>query len=287
MRAFVRLLATATIAAVIAGCGSVTTVPVKFMNATPTSPQEITAVMVRPDGAGPFPAVVQLHGCAGVEATSYRWARWFADHGYVAVIVDSFTARAGRPDCKTGPDEPPVTARLDDAFGALRYLQSLPFVRADRVAAVGWSQGAVYALAVINGPSLDRAKTRGVAIPIPGYAAAIGFYADCHSLIAEQVIRPLLVLIGSADDWTPAVKCEQMATAMRSRGADVTLVVYPGAYHYFDVDGQRLEVLAGVENDNTPTGLGATVAYQRAAARDAYVQVERFLARHLKNTSSK
>jgi dienelactone hydrolase len=287
MRVFLRLLAMATIGAVIAGCASVTTVPVKFMNVTPTSPQEITAVMVRPDDAGPFPAVVQLHGCAGVEATSYRWARWFADHGYVALVVDSFTARATRPDCKSGPDEPPITARLDDAFGALRYLQSLPFVRGDRVAAVGWSQGAVYALAVINGPSLDRAKQRGVAIPAPGFAAAIGFYADCHSLIAEQVTRPLLVLIGSADDWTPAVKCEQMATAMRSRGADVTLVVYPGAYHYFDVEGQRLEVLAGVENDNTPTGLGATVSYQPAAAKDAYVQVERFLARHLKDAPSK
>jgi dienelactone hydrolase len=274
-------------AAVVAGCASTTTVPVMFMNVTPTSPQEITAVMVRPAGSGPFPAVVQLHGCAGVEATSYRWARWFADHGYVALVVDSFTTRATRPDCKSAPDEPPITTRLDDAFGGHRYLQSLPFVRADRIASVGWSQGAVYALAVINGPSLDRARKRGVSIPDPGFSAAIGFYPDCHSLIAEQVIRPLLVLIGSADDWTPAVKCEQMAIAMRSRGADVTLVVYPGAYHYFDVEGQRFEGLAGVENDNTPTGLGATVSYNPAAAKDAYVQVERFLARHLKDGPSR
>ena len=64
-------------------------------------------------------------------------------------------------DCTSGPDEPPITARFDDAFGGLRFLQSLPFVRADRIAAVGWSQGGVYALAVINGPSLDRARKRG------------------------------------------------------------------------------------------------------------------------------
>src|SRR5262249_57505318 len=89
MRTVVRLLATATTATIIAGCASVTTIPVKFKNVTPTNPQEITAVMVRPDGAGPFPAVVQLHGCAGVEATPYRCAPWFADHGYVALVLDT------------------------------------------------------------------------------------------------------------------------------------------------------------------------------------------------------
>jgi dienelactone hydrolase len=201
--------------------------------------------------------------------------------------VDSLGPRRLQGDCKSGPDEPPITARLDDAFGGLRFLQSLPFVRADRIAVVGWSQGGVYALAVINGPSLDRARKRGVSLPELGFAAAIGIYPDCYSLINEQVIRPLLVLIGSADDWTLAVTCEQMATAMRSRGADVSIVVYPGAYHYFDVEGRRLEVLAEVENDNTPSGYGATVAYQAAAANDAFRQVERFLTRHLKDGPSR
>ena len=96
---------------------------------------------MRPSGPGPFPAIVQLHGCGGLEAQSYRWARWFAEHGYVALVVDSFGPRKLKGDCRSGPDEPPVTARFDDAFGALRYLQSLPDVKADRIAAIGWSQG--------------------------------------------------------------------------------------------------------------------------------------------------
>jgi dienelactone hydrolase len=287
MRTWARLVVTAATAAAVAGCAGATTVPVKFLNVTPNSAQEITAVMVRPVGSGPFPAVVQLHGCAGIEAQSSRWAHWFADHGYVALIVDSIGPRALKGDCQSSPDEPPITARFDDAFGGLRFLQSLPFVRADRIAAVGWSQGGVYALAVINGPSLDRARKRGVSLPEVGFAAAIGIYPDCSSLIKEQAIRPLLVLIGSADDWTLAVKCEEMATAMRSRGADVSVVVYPGAYHYFDVEGRRLEVLAEVENDNTPSGHGATVGYQAAAASDAFRQVDLFLARHLKDAPSR
>jgi dienelactone hydrolase len=277
----IALLALAT---KLAGCAaSIGTRPVKFTNVTPGAPQEISATLVRPAGTGPFPAVVQLHGCGGLEAQSYRWARWLADHGYVALVVDSFGPRGVKGDCRSGPDEPPITARFDDAFGALRYLQSLPSVRPDRIAAIGWSQGGVYAMAVINEPSLERARKRGVALPAVGFAGAIGFYpGGCFSLVKERVVHPLLVLIGGADDWTPAAKCEEMVAAMKTRGADASIVVYPGAYHYFDVEGQPLEVLTEVENDAKPDGHGATVAYQAAAAADAHHQVEHFLGRHLK-----
>jgi dienelactone hydrolase len=243
-------------------------------------------VLVRPDGPGPFPAVVQLHGCAGVEAQSYRWARWLAARGYAALVVDSFGPRGVKGDCRSGPDEPPVTARLDDALGGLRYLQSLPFVRGDRVAAIGWSQGGVYAMSAINGPSLARARQRGVEVPAVGFAAAIGIYpGGCASLVEQQVVRPLLVLIGAADDWTPAATCRRLVEAMRSRGADAAIVEYPGAYHYFDVQGQPLTVLASVENELKPGGYGATVGYDPAAAADAYRRVETFLARHLATTT--
>jgi dienelactone hydrolase len=282
-----RIAAAAMATTLLAGCAAQTQI-VRFPSVTPGDPVTITATLVRPDGPGPFPAVVQLHGCAGIEAQSFRWARRLAERGYVALVVDSFGPRGVKGDCRSGPDEPPITARFDDAFGALRYLQSQTDVRADRVAAIGWSQGGVYAMAVINGPSLERARRRCVALPTiesttGGFAAAVGVYpGGCFSLVKEQVIRPLLVLIGEADDWTPAAKCREMVEAMRGRGADATIVVYPGAYHYFDVEGQRLEVQAQVENDNRPGGYGATVSYQAEAAADARRRIEDFLARHLK-----
>ncbi|HEV8437636.1 MAG TPA: dienelactone hydrolase family protein [Methylomirabilota bacterium] len=273
------------VAALVPACGgNLASLPVKFTNVTPGAPAEIVATLVRPAGDGPFPAVVQLHGCGGLEAQSYRWARWFAERGYVALVVDSFGPRHVKGDCQSGPDEPPITARLDDAFGGLRYLQSLPYVQGDRVAAVGWSQGGVYAMAVVNGPSLERARKRGVDLPAVGFAAAIGVYpGGCFSLVNQQVIRPLLVLSGGADDWTSPIECAEMVSAMRSRGADASIVVYPGAYHYFDVEGRRLEVLPDVENDDKPSGHGATVGYQAAAAADAHRRMEAFLARHLKS----
>lgn len=279
-----RVVVTGLAITLLAGCAGLPGgEPVHFANVTPGSPLTIEATLVRPRGAGPFPAMVQLHGCAGVEAQSFRWARWLADHGYVALVVDSFGPRKVRADCRSAPDDPPITARFDDAFGALRYLQSRPDVKPDRIGAIGWSQGGVYAMAVINGPSLERARRRGVALPAVGFAAGVGVYpGGCFSLVTERVVRPLLVLIGEADDWTPAAKCREMVDAMRSRGAYATIVTYPGAYHYFDVEGQRHEVLAQVENESRPGGFGATVSYQAEAAADARRRVEEFLGRHLR-----
>ncbi|HET7876193.1 MAG TPA: dienelactone hydrolase family protein [Methylomirabilota bacterium] len=258
---------------------------VSFFNATPNAPVLIGARLVKPDGPGPFPAAVLLHGCGGVDPYLYGWADWLAARGYVALVVDSFGPRQEAGTCRSDPDEAPITARLDDAIGALKYLQSQPFVLPDRIAAIGWSQGGVYAIAVINGPSLERARRRGVEIPATGFAAAIGIYpGGCSSLAGEQVVRPLLVLIGEADDWTLAHECRAMVEAMRGRGADASLVLYPGAHHYFDVPGQRKQILRWAENPNKRGGYGPTVSYQAEADADAHRRVEGFLAKHLKGS---
>jgi dienelactone hydrolase len=271
----------ALLALVLAGCA---TGKVAFPTATPGQPLRITATLHKPPGSGPHPAVVILHGCGGMAPIHATWARRFVEQGYVALIVDSLTARGFAELCsKEGPDIP-NTARFDDAMGALHHLQALPFVDGARVGAIGFSNGGLYAIAVINGPSLERARARGVVLPSPGFAAAVGVYpGGCRSLLSDRVVKPLLILIGGADDWTRADLCGQMVEAMRSRGADAEIVVYPGAYHYFDVEGQRKELLANVENLNKPNDCcGATVAYDATAAADARQQVSRFFARHLK-----
>src|SRR5258706_2080819 len=138
----------AMVGAFFSGCaGSLVQAPVKFSNVTPGAPQEIVGTLVRPAGAGPFPAVIQFHGCGGLEPQSYRWARWLADHGYIALVLDSFGPRKVKGDCRTGPDEPPATARFDDAIGGLRYLPSQPDRPPPRITALRWSPGGGYAVA--------------------------------------------------------------------------------------------------------------------------------------------
>lgn len=275
------LLATLFPALLLGGC---TTATVRFPNATPEAPRTIPAEELRPEGPGPFPAVVLLHGCHGVSASTREWGRWFRARGYVALIVDSWAARDMTEGlCTPRSVEIPNTERFDDAVGALRYLHSRPYVDRDRIGAIGWSNGGVFAMAVINGPSLERARRRGVTLPEPGFRAAIAFYpGGCFSLVHETVVRPLLVLLGAADDWTIPKPCADMVSAMRSRGSDATMVLYPGAFHYFDVEGQPRTFLADVENRNLPGECcGAMVSYDAAAATDARHRVAAFFGYHL------
>lgn len=180
----------------------------------------------------------------------------------------SAPATSGSTCPPEGPDDIPVTARLDDAFGALRWLQARPYVRPDRIGALGFSQSGGYAMSVINGPALERAARRGVKIPEPGFAASVVIYpGGCPPLRRELVGRPLLVLVGGADDWTPAHFCQEMVDAMKARGANAAIVVYPGAHHYFDVEGQPLEYLPSVGNYLKPSGYGATVSVSARGRR--------------------
>ena len=291
-----------------AGCATSRTAVarVDFPNATPNAPRQVPATIYRPHapsgwlymaapwvtpawlhmgdpgGDGPFPAMVLFHGCHGVSESNHAWARWLRERGYMALVVDSWGARGIKDGCAADQPDVPNTERLDDAMGALRFLQSQPQVDARRIGAMGWSNGGVFAMAVINGPSLERARRRGLVLPEPGYQASVALYpGGCGSLTREYVVKPLLLLIGEADDWTLASTCREMIDNMRSRGAPAEIVRYGGAYHYFDVEGQAKTFLADVGNENRPGGAGATVAFDAAANTDAHRRVEQFLATYL------
>ena len=278
-RAMPRLTWAALAASVLlAGCAPA----LSFLNATVGKPLRVPAYESRPDGPGPFPAIVLMHGCHGVSRSTRDWAAWFRDRGYVALIVDSWAARGIKDGCVPGPDIP-STERFDDAVGALRWLRGRPYVDVRRVGIIGWSNGGLFALALIDGSSQQRARYRGVEVPAPGFAASVAVYpGGCYSLVDEQVVSPFLLLIGDADDWTLPDECVRMVDAMRRRGADATIVLYPGAVHYFDVEGQPRTVLPEVENRNKPGGCcGATVGFDPEANADAHRRVERFFSRHL------
>lgn len=268
-------------AGLLGGCASA---GIRFPNATPDDPLTVGGWLSRPAGVGPFPALVLLHGCHGVSASTHQWARWLRDQGYVALVVDSWAARDMTEGCSHESFDLESTERFDDVAGALRFLQSRGDVDRRRIGVIGWSNGGVYSMSAINGPSLERQRRRGVPLSEPGFRAAVGVYPGaCHSLVTEQVVRPLLVLLGDADDWTIPGPCVEMVEAMRRRGADASIVLYPGAVHYFDVEGQRRTYLADVENRNKPGGCcGATVGYDAAAAADARRRVTEFFGYHLR-----
>ncbi len=181
-----------------------------------------TAELFRPEGTGPFPAIVVLHGCDGIGRHYRDWARRLVNWGYVALLVDSFTPRGHRSVCNQGRLVPPET-RAEDAFAAKAWLATQPYVRPERIGVIGFSHGGWTVLrAVLAG---DR--------PAPPFAAAVAYYPGCQRT-ATPLVTDTLILIGGADDWTPASSCRGWAEHVDRAGHTVDLVIYPNAHHGFD-----------------------------------------------------
>ena len=243
----------------------------------------LEGVLLQPRGAGPFPAVVLLHGCSGlrtragaIQAKLRFWAEHLRGLGYVTLLVDSFTPRGIDEVCTGRHILSPVRDRADDARGALRYLQGRSDVRADRIGLVGWSNGAAAALSVV----FDRGTVER------DFRAAVAFYPNCTRNYPGgpdfRPYAPLYVLVGALDDWTPAAPCTTLVERARAAGAPIAIKVYPGAHHGFDAPATPVRYRPDVRNHNKPEGCcGATVGTDPAARADAIAEVTGFLAARL------
>lgn len=253
---------------------------VSFPVALPSQqPLTLTAKLFRPTANDPRPAVVLVHGCAGISNATRRWPKVLTDWGYVALMVDSFGGRGVKEVCTRGAFAVDARDRAHDIAGAVAWLQAQPFVRADRIAVIGQSHGGAATLFATLKEDGDRRS-----LPTPGFAAAIAFYPDC-SLRGRidkrfEVQQPLMILIGDKDDWTPSAKCHELMP--RLRGAPVALHTYPNALHSFDSVGMAPRYRPEVSNRNLPGGCcGAWIGYDEEAYRDALVKVEAFLRQYL------
>jgi len=99
---------------------------------------QLSGQLYRPDGPGPFPAVVALHGCGGIQPMHHRWAHTLQQWGYVVLLVDSFSPRGTTNICGSGLRVDPLYVRMPDAYAAQAYLARQPFVDRTRIAVMGW-----------------------------------------------------------------------------------------------------------------------------------------------------
>jgi dienelactone hydrolase len=226
----------------------------------------IQGYLAKPEGAGPFPAVIGLHGCAGMpDTTMQKLVDELVGWGYVVLLVDSFSTRGIEHACTRGVLD--VTGRrTSDAYGALAFLAGQTFVDPQRVAAVGFSQGAWVTLLLAEANSFELfvhpSNLR--------FRAVVAFYPLCIAVAGRPVI-PTLILIGALDDWTPAADCSRKTDAWGADGAPIEQVVYPGVHHSFYY----------LELQPSRTMFGHWLEYNEGAAIDATRRMREFLKRHL------
>jgi dienelactone hydrolase len=240
----------------------------------------LKAVLLRPEGAGPFAAVVAMHGCGGLRSRKgglsavYRdWGQHLVAAGFAVIFPDSYGARGLGNQCKVRGRTARITReRVADANAARTWLQNQSWVVPGRISLIGWSSGATSTLwAVRPRPSHDRAAD---------FRSAVAFYPGCTRLNATawSARVPTLVLIGTADDVSSAAVCQQMVAGARGRSAGATVHVYPGAYHDFDHPTRSLEVRTGYASSSDGTGRIRT-GTNAAARADALRRVPAWLAR--------
>jgi dienelactone hydrolase len=226
-----------------------------------------TALLFRPKGKGPFPAVVALHGCGGlfnddkeIKGREEDWAERLAAAGYVALLPDSFTARGVRQIC-SGPDRKISPAeRAEDAAAAAEWLAKQPFVDASRMGLMGWSHGAMTVLW-----SVRKGFMQG-----PQYKVAIGLYPGCRKIAKLADWHPgvpLTLLLGEDDDWTAPGPCRKLA-----RREGFRTVTYPDAYHGFDMPDAPVKLRKGIASLKKGE---AHVGTNEAAREAAIAEVKR------------
>jgi dienelactone hydrolase len=218
----------------------------------------LPAWVARPKTPGRFAAIVVLHGCEGYRARYGRIADDLSHHGYVAIAIDTLAPRGERNACT---DRAGSRLEADDARATLAWLRTQSYVDPDRLGVVGYSMGAIAAL--------DLAVPQHPREAPPGLQAAVAYYPACVKRSPSNVVVPLRILDGSADDWTPAPPCAALAKAAAASGKPVDITTYDDATHAFNVDLPDREAL------------GHPLHYDPVATKDAQSKMLRFFRTHL------
>lgn len=214
-----------------------------------------------PAGNGPFPVVLLLHPCGGLDkfalATLQAHAKNLQSVGFGALILDSYGPRNlnGGRAC----DQRTTAFRRDDAYNALAALQRHPKVSKDNIFALGLSDGGVAALVIAKGGASGR------------FSAIAAYYPGCNPLsgIDYAIRSPALVFVAGKDDWTPPGDCIRAKDRNIVTGAEFDVINYPDAHHGFDQVRQPIKYK------------GHTLAYSADATADSRMRVKAFFVRYL------
>jgi dienelactone hydrolase len=253
--------------------------PLRAASASATEPEtvyfrsadgqtEIVGYLFRPREAGAHGAVVMLHGRAGPYSANVNadctlvarqvaspcnaatlskrhmmWGEYWAAHGYVALLPDSFGPRGKAHGFGRGthddPDRDDVnerTVRPLDAEGALSFLRARSDVVPQRIVLQGWSNGGSTTLNV-----MIRQGSNGDARA--GFRAALVFYPGCGRLaLLEPVVSttaPITMFLGSDDEEVSPTICQHVADRSRAAGTRIDVTLYQGATHDFDDPGEK------------------------------------------------
>ena len=216
---------------------------ITFQSSDPFAPSDIgsaparsvTGLLFLPADARPkrgIPAVVMLHGSAGMISDRAKYGPQLAAVGIAVLLVETYDSRR---DLATSFIDRVLhiteTMFVADAYAALHYLANRPEIDGRRVALAGFSYGGMATEYALYAQMADALSPDGLR-----FVGHVAFYAPCIARFADSRTTgaPLLMLYGAGDELMRPDRCEEVANDLRAGGSHVDIISYPGAVHQWD-----------------------------------------------------
>jgi dienelactone hydrolase len=228
----------------------------------------VAATILRPDGVGPFGAVILNHGVPGTERERLREsaaqdfnaaAPVFARRGYVVVMPmrRGFGATGGEFAEDAGPCRNPNYVRAEseasrDVMAAYEYARSLPYVDGNRMILAGQSAGGIVSMyaAATQQPKglvavLAFAAGRGGNPDLrPGTPCAVEPVARIFDAMGAKIQAPVLMHYAENDRYFGPATTKLWHERFVAAGARAEFVMQPafgrdGHYVFGDIIGVR------------------------------------------------
>ena len=212
--------------------GERTLEPVALLRVTDADGETLLGYLSRPTLPGPHPAILIVHENRGLLPHFHDITRRYAREGYVALAIDMLSRQGGADSFADGNDMRAALSRIPqdqvvyDGNAAVKYLQSLPYVRDDRVGATGFCFGGsiVWQMAVGN----------------PELRAAVPFYGSAPSLDDVAGMQVPVLGIYAGEDSRINTGVPALEAALIAQNKEYKFVTYPGANHaFFNDTGSR------------------------------------------------
>ncbi|MCR1826344.1 dienelactone hydrolase family protein [Pseudomonas oleovorans] len=251
----------------------------------------VSAVLSVPArAAGKVPAVVILHGSAGMDSRGVLHGADLNAQGIATLELDMWGARGLAGGAAQRPTR--VHDTLPDLAGALAFLAQHLDIDAGRIGAIGFSWGGVQAMLAATAPiHADLQRASGVRL-----GALAAFYPVCWGYnrvpgydFRELAPVRLLVLTGSEDQYDDDPQaCPSLLAALSPAARErVTVKVFAGAQHGFNglEPAQQYED-PFLHRGKGGLGLSAPDPEARAASQAAVVALFREVFGRLEAVSS-
>jgi len=211
--------------------------------------QPFSGILLKPDGNGPFPAVLISHGLGGsAESFGLNKAREMVRWGFVC-IAPNYThnvrgaTRGGGQRSAHPPDYGASEENIRRARACVEILRGLPYVDGKRIAAYGHSMGGFVTIGLA---AAEPTLLKAAAITGSGVAPQAGYPAPSAEL-AAKIRTPFLILHGGND---PVVRPEQSASlkeVLNRNRVPNERRVFDGEGHAID-QSKREEVFGAVRD---------------------------------------